>query len=250
MFVIPSIYVRNNKTVRLGEGGAPFNEDPVEMARDLEALGAELLYIVDLDVPPSGNIPHLSIIEKIAAETSLKLQLTGNIKSADIIERYFNAGIERIVLGAIAYQKPDFLKSVCQKFPRKIAVHIDVRGGKVVITGWTVASNKTALDYSEQFRNAGVGSILYSDVASEGTITPKDIKRIEDFSKKSPLPLIHATDPGSVKELELILGFKSVRVLGTIIGKSMYAGIVDISSTITHVKERIPEGMEEETLIP
>lgn len=250
MYIIPSLYIRDKKTFALATGGTPFNEDPLEMAKKLASIGAELLYILDLNVPPAGGIPHLPIIEKIASETGLKVQIAGNIRSADVVERYVKAGVERVVLGIIAYQKPEFLRNVCRMFPGKIAVPIDVRDGKVLIKGWTVAARKTALDYAEQFKDAGVETIIYSDVETEGKITKADIARIMIFSKQSPIPIIHSTDVSSIGELELVLALKSIKIIGTIIGKSMYSGTIDISSTITHAKERMPAGMDEPTLIP
>lgn len=249
MYIIPSIYIRDHKTVALAKGGVPFDEDPVKMAHKLALLGAEIIYILDLNVPPAGNVQHLPIIENIVKQTGLKIQLAGYIKSEDVVDHYIKAGVERVVLGAIAYQKPDFLKKVCKKYPGRIAVHIDVRGGKVIIQGWTVAAKKTAIDYTEQFKEAGVGTVLYSEVESEGKITPTDISKIMLFSRKSPLPIIHATDVSSPKELELVLGLKSNKIVGTIIGRSMYSGIIDISSTITHGIEEAPAGTDEPTLI-
>lgn len=250
MYIIPSVYIRNNKTVALDRGGSIFNENPVEMSKQLESVGAELLYVVDLDTPPAGVSPNLSTIEKICKETTLKLQITGNIRSNDVVERYIHAGVQRAILGTLAYQKPDFLKGVCEKFPGKIGVHIDVRAGKVVIKGWTVATRKTALNYAEQFSDAGVNIIIYSDLQEEGKITPADIQRILEFSRHSPMQVIHGSDINSATELELVLGLHSNKLIGTIIGKSMYSGLIDISSTITHVKEESPAETDEPTLIP
>jgi len=247
--IIPSLYIRDGKTLALATGGTLFDNDPVGMAEKLTSVGCEYLYLLDLNVPPAGTSPNLQIIEDIIKKTGLKLQITGNIRSADVVERYINAGVERVILGLVAYQKPDFLKSICQKFPGKIAMPIDVVGGKVKIKGWTVAARKTALDYSEQFKDAGVSTIIYSDVETEGKITKADINHIREFYRDSPLTVIHATDVGTAEELELVLGLESVKVIGTIIGKSMYSGIVDISSTITHAKEEGSSEMDESTLI-
>jgi len=250
MYIIPSIYIRGNKTVQLATGGRIFDENPVNMARLLNSAGAEVIYVSDLEAPVTGRSPNLSTIEEIINSTGLKVYLTGHLKSVDTIEKYITAGVDRIILDAMAYQKPDFLKEVCKKFPRKIGMHIKVVGGKVVIEGWTVATRKTALDYAEQFKEAGVALILYSDYETENKITPADVSRIMEFSRKSPMPIIHSGDISNPNELELVLGLDSSKILGTIFGKSMYAGTIDIASTITHVKEESADGMDEPTLIP
>lgn len=251
MHIIPTIYLRDNKALRIETGGGTFfNEDPVVMARELSSIGAELLHLVDLNTPATGNVPHLSLIKKIADESALKIQLSGNIRSEDIVEKYISSGCERVIVGIIGYQKPDFLKNLCQKFPGKIAMNIEVISGKVVIKGWAVAAKKTALDYAEQFHDAGVSAILYSDVEREGLLNDGDIKRVLKFSRETPIPILHSTDVSSTKELELLMKLESPRILGTILGKSMYNGTVDIATTIAHAIEETPSGMDEPTLIP
>lgn len=249
MYIIPSIYIKDDRTLQIATGGRLFDLDPVNMAKELFSIGAEFLHLIDLNVPASGTPQHLPIIERIIKETGLKVQIAGNIRSTEVVEKYLGIGAERVALGILAYQKPDFLKAVCKDSPKKIAAHIEVRGGKVVITGWTVAAKKTALDYATQFKEAGVSVILYSDVQEEGKITPDDIKRVKEFSRKSPLPIIHTTDVSTSGELELVLSLESSRILGTVFGRSMYSGAIDITSTITHAKERTPAGMDEPTLL-
>lgn len=250
MFVIPSLYIKDNETMAIATGGRIFDKDPVKMAKILASVGTERLYIVDLNVPPSGNVQHGPIIKRIVDETGFKVYLSGHIRSADVVERYISAGVEKVIPGVVAYQKPDFLKAICKKFPGKVGVHIEVRGGRVVITGWAVASKKTAIDYAEQFKDAGASIIIYSDVEEDGKITNQDIIRVGNFIKASPLPVIHSSDVSSSGELELILGLRFTKLIGTIIGRSMYSGIIDISSTITHAKEKMPDEMDEPTLIP
>lgn len=250
MLIIPSLYIRDQKTVQLATGGLPFDSNPVEMAKQLRGVGAESIYLVDMNVPPSGNIPNLLLIQKIIETTGLEVLLAGNIRSVDVIEGYSKAGVGRVVIGILAYQKPDFLKEACLNFPKKVAAHIEVREGKVVIPGWTVAAKKTALDYANQFKDAGVTTILYSDIMTEGKLTIEDVKRVGLFINKVPMSVIHTTDFANISELELLMKLETPKLSGTILGKSMYAGAIDIASAITHVKEMVISGMDEPTLIP
>lgn len=250
MLVIPSIYIKDNHVFPLATGGPIFDKNPVEMAKKLAEAGAEVIFISDLNCPPSGHVPHLGIIEEISKQIGLKVSITGNIRSEDVVEKYIGAGVEHVVMGTIAYQKPDFLKNVCEKFPSNIAAHIEVKGGKVSITGWTVATRKTDIDYAEQFRDAGVSLLLYSNLETDGKISLTDINNLSKFLIKSPLPIVQSADINSISEIESILSLSSTKLIGTILGRSMYAGLIDIASTITHSKEKGPSGMDEPTLIP
>lgn len=250
MDLIPAIYIKDNQTVKIAEGTGIFDPDPLILAAKLANIGVEVVYLNDLNVPGAGTPENLELIDKIIKKTGLRVILTGNFKSTDVAERYVDIGIEKIVLGTIAYQKPDLLKNFCEKFKNKIVTTIEVKAGKVVISGWTIAAHKNAFDYAEQFANTGVSTLLYSDVQEEGKLTHTDIANVINFSTKSPIPIIHSTDLNSAQELELVLALESTKILGTIFSKSIYSGIIDMAATITHIKEKLPDGMDEPTLIP
>jgi len=248
--IIPSIYIKNGKAVKLAEGWPAFDEDPLRLARLLEAAGASYIYVFDLDVPPVGHIPHIPILEGISSKTSLKILLGGGIKTTDTISRYIKAGVEMIILGSIAYQKPQFLSEACTTFPNRIATRIDIRRGRVFIPGFTVAAHKGALEYAKQFKEAGVTAIVCSSVTEDGKTTEEDIKIASDMIQSSPLQVIYLPEIGSAYEMDRILSLAHHNLKGIIIEKAMYNGTVDISATITHAMEITPAGSDEPTLIP
>lgn len=250
MLLIPVIYIRGGATLKpVGAGGPSVTSDPIELARVWSKSGAELTHVVDLETPASGPSPNLSILKKIRDEIKVGLVVEGNIRSIDTAEKYFQIGAERITLGAIAYQKPAFLSELCQKFPKKVAVNLDVRRGRVVIKGWTVATNKTSLDYVKQLKEAGVTMLYYSDSDEEGLIKPADFGRMRDFLRKALIKIVHTTDITNTTELEQLIMLESYGLEGTLLSKSLYEGRLDLEGTITFSKEYSRSGLDEPTYI-
>ena len=251
MFVIPTIYLRNHRIVNPAPD-ARFHlpTDPLLLADEMERAGVRFLHVVDLDAPQTnGPVAHAGIFQRLTANGRFTVQVAGPIRTIDTIERYMQLGTARTVLGTIAYQKPAFTTEAATRFPHRIATEIEVRNTKVVIKGWTAAANKTALEYAAQFRSAGVSCILYSDVNDAGMLDPGNYRRIRDFASAARLPVIHAADLGTVEELEQILLLEKFGVIGTLLSKSLYEGLLDIKGVVTMAMERgLPS--DESTLIP
>lgn len=243
MLLIPVIYIRGGITLK------PSGKDPVALANEWSKAGAELIHVVDLDSPAAGPSPNLSILKKIKDEAKIDFTVEGNIKSTDTAERYIQAGAERIIVGSIAYQKPAFLAELCQKFPKKISTHLDVRRGRVVIKGWPVATNKSPLDYAKQLKNAGVTMLYYSDSDEEGTIKTADFGRIRDFLRKAMIKIVHTTDITNTTELEQLIMLESYGLEGTLLSNSLYEGRMDLGGTVTFCKEYSRSGLDEPTYI-
>lgn len=251
MLIIPTIYIRNKKTVNIAGGISEiYREEPLEMAKFFVDSGAELLHIIDLDSPQTGPLANAEPIKQIIDKTNVPVEIGGRIRSLDNIDRYFALGAARVILGVIAYQKPDILKEACRRHKGKIATHIDVRGGKVNITGWIVAPKKDALDYTRQFKEAGAGLIIYSDTQDDGSLTKENIDRTREYVKSSGIRVVFQADVASLSDIEQIMSLETYGLMGLIIGKPIYEGRLDLRSAITFVKERSISGADEPTLIP
>jgi len=248
MLIIPVMYIRGGSVLKpAGSAGPAVKTDPAGLARDWVKTGVEAIHINDLDTPPSGISPNNDVIKKLTSELRLKVAVEGKIRSPETVERYLSAGVERVLIDSIAYQKPAFLSELCGRFPKKIATQIDVRRGKVNIKGWTVAANKTALDYVEQFKTAGVDAIYYSDVFEEGVLKPEDFGRIRDFLRKAMIKTYHATDMTAPSDVEQLIMLESYGLKGTLVGRSLYEGKINLEAIITLVKERSGGGLDEPT---
>lgn len=251
MFVIPTIYLRNHRIANPApESRFHLPEDPMALATEMAQAGVEMLHIVDLDAPQTtGSVAHADIIRHFCAQERFLVQVTGPIRTTEVIDRYFQLGVGRVVLGTIAYQKPTFTTEAGKRFPNRLGIEIDVRHQKVVIKGWTMAAHRSALDYAQQFKAAGIGSVLYSDVDEAGHLGPDNYRRIREFALRCAMPVIHATDLNSIEELEQVLLLEKFGVIGTLFSKSLYEGRFDMKGVVTLVKERgLPA--EESTLIP
>lgn len=240
MLLIPVMYLRGGLALR-PSGNA------VEIAKKWADDGAELIHVIDMDAPPTGHSPNSEVLAQIAGTARVKFEVEATVKSTDTVEKYITAGAERITLGAIAYQKPAFLAELCKKFPKKIATHIDVRRGKVNIKGWAVTSNKTALDYVKQFKDAGVDTIYYSDVEEEGVLKTRDILRIKDFLKKAVIKTYNTTDVNSANDIEQLVMLEAYGLNGTLLSKSLYENKIDLHASISLVRDRSRSGLDEPT---
>lgn len=251
MLVIPTIYLRNHRVVNPApEARFHLPEDPMALAEEMAHAGVHLLHLIDLDAPQTtGHIGHADLVRQLCDKGRFAVQIAGPIRTVEAIDRYLQLGVSRVILGTIAYQIPTFTAEAGKKFPGKLGIEIDVRNHKVMIKGWTVAANKTALDYAVQFRSAGIAVALYSDVNEAGQITPANFQGIREFARQCRMPVIHATDLNSLEELEHVLLLEKFGVTGTLLSKSLYDGRFDIKGLITLAMERgLPD--EESTLIP
>ncbi len=247
MLIIPVMYLRGESVLKpAGRAASPIKSDPFQLALDWSKAGAELIHIVDLDTPATGPSPNINILKKIHTGLKIGIEVEGFVRDLETAEKYFAAGVERISLGAIAYQKPAFLADLCKRFPGKIGVHIDVKRGRVQIKGWSVATNKTALDYVEQFKLAGVTVIYYSDIEEEGALKPTDFARVREFLKKALVKVIHTTDFSNNAELEQLIMLESYGMIGSLISHPLYEGRIDLENSITFIKEKSP-GLDEPT---
>ncbi|GEM_PF-1043371 len=241
MFIVPTIYLRGRRAVNPAPDAQPaLPSDPMALAHIMQAAGVELVHIVDLDAPTAtGSLVHESIIKQYTTHFQLRCQLAaGHLRSADIIQRYLQTGIARVILGSLAYQQPDFAREVAQRFPRQIGIEISVRHQKVFIKGWTVAANKTALEYLERFRDLGITLAVYSDVDEHGALGATNFQNIRHFAEQAQMPVLHGCDLQSTAQLHELFYLEKFGVMGTILGKSWYEGRFDLGALVRLTKER------------
>jgi phosphoribosylformimino-5-aminoimidazole carboxamide ribotide isomerase len=174
LILFPAIDLKGGQCVRLIKGdmaqATVFNTDPADQARQFAAAGAQWLHLVDLDGAFAGAPVNEAAVEGILAATALPVQLGGGIRDMDRIETWLKKGVARVILGTVALKNPDLVKQACRRFPGKIAVGIDAKGGKVAVEGWAETSELTALDLARRFEDAGVAAIIYTDIDRDGLL--------------------------------------------------------------------------------
>lgn len=249
MILIPQIYLKNTKVI-LPEGTTShiFSEDPITTAAALKDSGIEIIYCIDLSVPHVGMSPNLGVMKKMHDDLNLTVYASGSFKTAQSIESCISHNVELIALGSIAYQQPIFLTEVCRRFPGRIAVHIDVKGDHVTIPGYTVAANKSALDYAKQFMQSGVRFFFYSDVGADGRMTTEHLTRLKNFCANVTARVICTSEAIDMPEILGIVNLGAPRLDGLVMSKFLYENRIDLRAAVATVSELTMDSGDEPTL--
>lgn len=233
MIIIPKMYIRSRKVVSLERTSSPiYDEDPIVMARKMKQEGAEAVYIVDLGIANVGEGENLPIIKRIHDELGLKIFAGDNFKSVNAISTYIGAGVETVVMEGAAYQQPALVSEACGRFPGRIAVSIFVRSGRVTIPGWSVAANKTAIDYAEQFGKAGVDLFFYSDVGDSGFLEKESLNNLLLFCKKVRMGVICTSEVRDSSDIEKLVILGAPGLDGMVLAHALYEGRVDLRAVV------------------
>ncbi len=226
MLVIPAIDMRRGCCVRLYQGDPEketvYGDNPVEVARQWEQLGAKMLHLVDLDGAFTGLTQNAKIISAIGEEVHIPLQLGGGIRSRDAVEKAFSAGITRVILGTLVIEDPGLSEQLASDYGIGIIVGIDARDGKVAVKGWTESSRVGVIDLAAQIEQWGVKEIIYTDIRRDGTLTGPDLEGLEKIINKTNLQVIMSGGISSVDDLISLKPYAD-RVKGVIVGKALYS---------------------------
>ena len=174
MVIYPAIDLYDGKAVRLYKGDyaqmTVYNENPVEVALDFKACGATHIHLVDLEGAKSGTTPNLETVCAIKKTAGLFCEIGGGVRNMDVVERYLNAGVDRVILGTAAVTDEAFLRSAVEKYGDKIAVGIDIKDGFAAIRGWTEKSKENAMEFCAKMEKLGVRTIICTDISRDGAI--------------------------------------------------------------------------------
>ena len=226
MLVIPAIDIKSGKCVRLKEGKMDqetiFSEDPLGVARQWFAKGAEILHVVDLDGAIQGKPINYEIILKIASEFQHKtIQVGGGIRNLESASLYLDSGISRVVMGTSAVKEPEILHKVSSVYPNGIVLALDVYDGKLKTEGWVEESSITPLDLINSLSDIKISAIIYTDISKDGMMSGPNVKATLELARKTIVPVIAS---GGVSSLDHIreLSNSSVDLEGIICGRSLY----------------------------
>lgn len=234
MLIIPAIDIKNGKCVRLTQGKMDaetvYSENPVEVAKRWEEQGARLIHLVDLDGAIEGAPKNQEIIKKIASSVKTSVEIGGGIRDLNVIKDYLGIkNVQRVILGTIAQENPEFTEKACKMFPKNIAVGIDAKDGIVATRGWVKVTEQKAVDLAKRLEGIGVSCIIYTDIARDGMLTGPNVKATKEMSHAVNMPVIASGGMSSVKDIE---SFKGINLEGIIIGKALYTGDIDLKEAI------------------
>ncbi|MBS6749169.1 MAG: 1-(5-phosphoribosyl)-5-[(5-phosphoribosylamino)methylideneamino]imidazole-4-carboxamide isomerase [Firmicutes bacterium] len=233
MLIFPAIDLYEGKAVRLYKGNydemTVYSTDPVSVARDFKAQGAEQMHTVDLEGARDGGTPNLGMVERIVAETGLFVECGGGMRDMASIDRAFSSGVGRVILGTAAVSDEALLADAVQKYGEKIAVGADLRDGKVAIKGWREDSGLTAEDFLRRIEALGVRTVICTDISRDGAMRGANAELYERLQREFGLDLIAS---GGVSSMEDVARLRVLGLYGAIIGKAYYTGDISLRAAV------------------
>ena len=237
MILFPAIDLYEKKAVRLYKGDyanmTVYSENPIEIARDFENCGCSHIHMVDLEGAKDGTTPNLAIVEQVAKETSLFVEIGGGIRNMETMETYLNAGVRRVILGTAAVNDEAFLRAAVAKHADAIAVGADVKDGYIAIKGWLEKSAVTLEDFLAKMQEIGVKHIICTDISKDGAMQGTNLSLYRQLSEKFKLDI---TASGGVSSMEDIRELRKMDIYGAIIGKAYYTGAIDLKEALEVAK--------------
>jgi len=237
MHIFPAIDLFGGKAVRLYKGDynqmTVYHDHPEEVAATFQHLGAGYVHLVDLEGAREGTTPHLEVVRHIADSTSLFTEIGGGIRSLDTMEKYLNAGVDRVILGTAAVTDPTLANQAVKAFGDAVAVGADIRDGRVSIKGWTEDSAYTTEEFCARMQDAGVKYLICTDISRDGAMRGTNRELYRKLSQKFSM---HITASGGVSTLEDIRALAALDLYGAIIGKAYYSGAIDLKDALEAAK--------------
>ena len=233
MVIYPAIDLFDGKAVRLFKGDyaqmTVYNENPVSVALDFKAQVATHIHLVDLEGAKSGTTPNLETVCAIKAATGLFCEIGGGVRSMEVVQRYLEAGIDRVILGTAAVTDEGFLRSAVETYGEKIAVGIDIRDGFVAIKGWTEKSQENAMEFTAKMQKLGVKTLICTDISRDGAMQGANHSLYQELAERFRMNIIAS---GGVSSMEDVKRLSAMNIHGAIIGKAYYTGAVNLAEAI------------------
>ncbi|HZJ14715.1 MAG TPA: 1-(5-phosphoribosyl)-5-[(5-phosphoribosylamino)methylideneamino]imidazole-4-carboxamide isomerase [Chthoniobacteraceae bacterium] len=231
MILLPAIDLMSGEVVRLRQGKADqktvYSSDPAAFARKWQEEGGDYLHIVDLDAAFSGELRNLECVRAIAAAITIPCELGGGMRSETSIRQAIEAGIDRVIIGTRAAESLDFVREMAGEFGgERIAVGIDAKNGIVSVKGWTEMSTMQALDLARRSEDAGAGTIIYTDIATDGMLQGPNFPETEKMLGALGCRLIASGGVSSADDVRRLAQMPGL--YGCIIGKALYDGALSL----------------------
>ncbi|MFN3420800.1 MAG: 1-(5-phosphoribosyl)-5-[(5-phosphoribosylamino)methylideneamino]imidazole-4-carboxamide isomerase [Armatimonadota bacterium] len=248
MFVVlPAIDLLDGKVVRLTQGRYDavkvYSDEPTEVARQFEREGATWLHVVDLNGAKEGEPKNLDSLTAIRKAIKCNVQFGGGVRSLSVLERLFEIGVQRVILGTSAIVNPMLAYEAVKNFgAERIAVAVDVREGKVAVRGWTETEALSPADVGERMRDAGVQWFVYTDILRDGMMTSPNFEAIAQFSEIVKAKVIASGGIGSAEHVRQLKTLEPLGVVGCIVGRALYEGKLSLRDVLSEIAEDSSKG--------
>lgn len=243
MKLFPAIDLKDGNCVRLYKGemdqATVFNDDPADQAKQFENAGCEWLHLVDLNGAFAGRPINGNAVRSILNAVNIPVQLGGGIRDLDTVRAWFDKGISRVILGTIALRDPAIVIAAAKEFPGKVAVGIDARNSMVAVEGWAETSDISAIDLGRKFEDAGVCSIIYTDIERDGTMEGLNVDSTIELANALSIPVIASGGVANLNDLKMLKTAADAArgtIEGAISGRALYDGSLDIEEALLFLK--------------
>ncbi|RKY43134.1 MAG: 1-(5-phosphoribosyl)-5-[(5-phosphoribosylamino)methylideneamino]imidazole-4-carboxamide isomerase [Candidatus Makaraimicrobium thalassicum] len=236
MKVIPAIDLMDEKTVRLEQGQyerrLSYEIGPVDAARRWEAMGAEMIHIVDLDGARQGRPVNLPVVGKIAGTVSIPVEAGGGFRTEEDIQKALDSGVWRVVVGSRALEDLAFARKCMENFGERMIISIDVKDHVPSVQGWKKTVNVDLFTVLEWFSGFGAGEIIYTDIKKDGTLSGPDIDNLERILSRIKMSMISAGGVRTLDHIKQLKTLESQGLTGVIVGRALYEGTLDLKEAI------------------
>jgi phosphoribosylformimino-5-aminoimidazole carboxamide ribotide isomerase len=236
VIVFPAIDLKQGQVVRLAEGdmarATVYGDDPAAQAVLFAEAGAQHLHVVDLDGSFAGRAENREAVEAILKAFPGHVQLGGGIRDAVAVDGWFDLGVSRIVMGTAALKDPEFVKDMAREYPGGIVVAVDARDGMVATEGWAEVSEVSIFDMARRFEDAGVASLLFTDIGRDGMLKGCNIEATVDLARRTDLPVIASGGVKGLDDIRMLAIYANDGIEGVITGRALYDGRLDLAAAI------------------
>jgi len=233
MIILPAIDIKDGQCVRLYQGDydqvTTYDVDPANIAQRWQRFGASWLHIVDLDGAAAGHPVNVESIKSIRASTTLHIELGGGMRTLADIGHMLDLGIDRVVLGTVALTDRALLMEALARWGERIVVGLDARSGSIAISGWRETSQVQATSLASELCADGVQRFIYTDIARDGALKGPNIEELKEIKRMVSCSLIAS---GGVSSIDDLLSLARLGIEGTIVGKALYTGAIDLAAAI------------------
>ena len=236
LIVFPAIDLKGGQVVRLAEGdmdrATVYGDDPAAQALLFAEAGSQYLHVVDLDGSFAGRAENREAVESILKAFPGHVQLGGGIRTAVAVDGWFDLGVARVVMGTAALKDPQFVKDMAKAYPGGIVVAVDARDGMVATEGWAEVSDVSIVDMARRFEDAGVASLLFTDIGRDGMLKGCNIEATVDLARRTNLPVIASGGVKGLDEIHMRSLYAHDGIEGVITGRALFEGRLDLAAAI------------------
>jgi phosphoribosylformimino-5-aminoimidazole carboxamide ribotide isomerase len=237
LILYPAIDLKGGRCVRLVRGdfseATVFNDDPADQAAKFARQGFSWLHVVDLDGAVEGRSVNASAVAVILNAVSIPVQVGGGLRNMSAIAAWIEQGVSRVILGTAAVRDPDLVRKAAAAFPEQVAVGIDLRDGRAAVDGWLETSDLSGIDLARRFEDAGVCSLIVTDIARDGALQGVNIEAVGAVADAVHIPVIASGGIASLSDIHSLKARGGAPIAGAVLGKALYTGALSAEDALS-----------------